>query len=82
MGIINPNNPLCNTIIFYIIIFSIILIIKPSFMYCDKTNKFKQFGCQEGQTIFCLPLITISIGIILYIFFLFIEIVYNSINKK
>ena len=41
MDIINPDNPVYNTVIFYILINSILLLAKPNFMYCNKVNKFK-----------------------------------------
>lgn len=75
--LINPSNPVYNTIIFYILLICIVLLTKPSIMYCHKTNKFKPFGCGEGQTVFSFPAVSIASGIILYIFFLGIEVVHD-----
>lgn len=82
MDIINPNTPLYNTIIFYILIIGILLIIKPDFMYCKNTQKFKPFGFDEGKTIACFPTIVICSAIFLYIIFMFIKILYNIQDKK
>lgn len=81
---IDPQNPVYNAIIFYILIVSIILIIKPSRMYCYKNKKFKSFGFNENQTLISFSVVTTIIGIFLYMFFLWIEIIYKLIikNKK
>lgn len=56
---------------------------KPSFMYCDKINKFKSFGCgKEGTTIMCFPVVAISLAIVLYLFFLITDIMINMIPKN
>lgn len=73
---IDPTSPLYNTIIFYILIISIILITKPSFLYCNKTNKFKPFGCNDNETLLSFPIVSIGTGIILYLIFTIIEILY------
>lgn len=78
---INPNNPVYNTLIFYILITCIILITKPNFMYCSETNKFKSFGCDKGQTIFSFPVISLGSVILLYIFFIAIEIFHNYLSE-
>ena len=79
--LINPNNPVYNTIIFYILITCIILITRPDFLYCSKTNKFRPFGCDKGHTILSFPVISIGSGIILYLFFLGVEIVHNYLSE-
>jgi hypothetical protein len=70
--IVDPNTPVYNTIIFYIMIVCIILIIKPRFMYCQETKRFKPFGCGEDGTIMSFPLVSIGSGIVLYLFFLLV----------
>lgn len=82
MGIINPNTPVFNTIIFYLIVICLILIIKPKFMYSDKENKFKQFGCGEDQTLLSFPIVGIGSGIIIYAIFLFIDALFSYLDKK
>lgn len=69
------SSPIYNTIIFYILLIIIILVLKPSIMYCDKTKKFKSFGCGKNQTLFCFPLVCIVSVIILYLVFLMFEII-------
>ena len=78
--LINPDNPVYNTIIFYILITCIILITKPKFMYCYKTNKFKPFGCGKKQTLLSFPTVSIGSGILLYILFLGVEIVHDYLS--
>jgi len=80
--IFDPSSPVFNAIIFYILIISIILLLKPSFMYDEKTNKFKSFGCNDDQTIFSFPVISIIIAIILYLIFLLIDIFYSNVLSK
>lgn len=82
MGLIDPSTPLYNAILFYIIIIFILLITKPSFMYCHKTNKFKPFGLGENKTIFSFPLVSISSGILLYLLFLTIYILCKYLDEK
>ncbi len=77
---INPNNPVYNTVIFYILIICIILIMKPEFMYCNKSNKFKSFGCDEGQTLWSFSVVSVGIGVILYVFFIGVEHLHNYLS--
>ena len=79
--VINPTTPVYNTIFFYIILVCIILIIKPKYMYNQKTRRFKSFGCGEGKTLLSFPVICISTGIALYMTFLLVKILYLHINK-
>lgn len=78
---ISPNQPVYNTVIFYIIIVCIILLIKPNFMYCHKTKQFKAFGCNKNQTLTSFPVVCISTGIVLYMIFLWIKIMNQYLNK-
>jgi len=80
MDIIDPTTPVYNTIIFYILVIAILLLIKPKFMYCHKSKQFKAFGCGENKTLLSFPLISISFGIILYILFLAINIIYKYLD--
>ena len=82
MTLLNPENPVYNTIIFYILITCVLLVVKPKFMYCHKTNKFKSFGLEKKQTLFSFPVISISSGILLYLLFLGIEIIHNYLSKS
>ncbi|AYV78907.1 MAG: hypothetical protein Edafosvirus47_3 [Edafosvirus sp.] len=80
--IFDPYKPAYNTIIVYVIIIIIFLITKPGFMYDSVNKKFKQFGCDKGQTLLPFPLLCITCGIIVYILFSFIEILYVVIDSK
>lgn len=76
------SSPVYNTIIFYILIVSLLLIIKPGFMYCSNTKRFKSFGFGENKTLFCFPLICIACVIILYFLFLLIDIFNNYLDSN
>lgn len=82
MVIFDSTGPVYNTIIFYILIICLILIIKPSFMYCDKTGKFKAFGLENDQTIFSFPFVAIGSGITLYLIFLLFWILCNYLDER
>jgi len=69
------SSPVYNTILFYILLITIILVLKPSNMYCHKTKRFKSFGCGKDQTLFCFPIVCLSSVIIFYLIFLMVEIV-------
>ena len=69
-----------NIILIYIILIAIILIMKPGFMYCYETNKFKSFGVNDNQTLFCLFNVSIIIIVVLFIFFLSLEILYINLD--
>jgi Ca2+/H+ antiporter len=81
MSLINPNNPVYNSIIFYILTISIILLLKPKFMYCYKTNKFKTFGFGKHKTFFSFPCVAIILSILFYMIFLWIEITFQYLDK-
>ena len=73
MGLLNPHNPLMNTIIIYIVIIILLIYYKPKIIYDTKTKKFKQFGLNKGKSILSLPILAILIAIITYIIFFYIE---------
>lgn len=80
--VLDPTTPIYNTLIFYILLVCIFLIIRPKFMYCYKTKRFKPFGTGKDQTLLSFPFISIGSGIILYMIFLWISILYNIVEKK
>lgn len=57
-------------IIIYIIIVTILMFVKPSFMYDYDENKFFKFGNTIGKTIFTFPVVSISISVIIGIIIL------------
>ena len=71
MGLLNPTNPLMNTIIIYIVTIILLLYNKPKIIYDKKTKKFKQFGLNKGKSILSLPILVILIAIVYYIFFFY-----------
>ena len=73
MGILNPLNPLVNSIIVYIIIILLLIYNKPNLIYDNKTKKFKQFGMTQGKSILSLPVLAILISIVTYITFSYIS---------
>jgi hypothetical protein len=72
MGLINPLNPLFNSIIVYIIIILLLIYNKPKIIYDKKIKKFKQFGMTDGKSILSLPILAIIISIVTYILFFYI----------
>ena len=79
--IFDPEAPIYNTIICYILVICLILTIRPKFMFCDKTKKFKSFGYGDNKTILSFPFVTISSGIILYMLFIGINILDKFLKK-
>ena len=79
---IDPDNPVYNTLVFYFIFVFTLLIVKPKFMYCDKNKKFKQFGFGDNQTMLSFPVMCITSGILFYMLFLWISVVSNFIKEK
>lgn len=83
MGFIfDPYSPAYNTIIVFIVIIIIILLTKPSFMYDRRKNKFKQFGCGHHKTLLPFPLVSITLCIIIYILFSFVETLFCHKKSK
>jgi len=82
MSILNPKTPIFNAVVFYIMTICIIIITKPTFMFDEKTKKFKSFGCGKRQTLLAFPVVSISLGVILYMCFLGVDIVSNVLEKK
>ena len=80
MYLIDPNNPMYNTMFFYTIIMLSILFIKPTMIYSYDKKTFKQFGCNDGQTLLSLPVIAFISAILLYIIFLTVDIMNKYIG--
>lgn len=76
------SGPVYNTILFYILFIAVILFIKPKFIYCHKTKKFKSFGCNKNQTLMSFPVICILSVITFYFIFLTIHIICYYLDKK
>ena len=56
-------------VIFYILTVVLLYIYRPSFIYNNLTNKFKEFGFTDDKTILCLPVLALISAIIIYIIF-------------
>ena len=80
MIIVNPANPVYNAIIFYIMFMCLLLFLKPDFMYCNKTKRFRSFGTDKDCTLLSLPVMSILTAIILYFIFLTIDILHTLID--
>lgn len=76
------TSPVYNTILFYILLVTLILVLKPAFMYCNKTKKFKPFGCGEGHTLACFPIVILTSVIVFYLIFLMIEIINDYLENS
>ncbi len=74
---LSTNNPVYNTIIVFTIIMLLLYITKPSVIYNDEINEFKQFGTTNGKTLLPIYVIGILLAILLYIFFN-----HFSVNEK
>ena len=73
--IINPYTPVFNTIVFYILIICLILIMKPK-------SIFKPFGTGKNETLFAFPTVCLGTGILLYLFFMIVEVLCYALNKQ
>lgn len=74
---LSPDTPLISSIVFYIIINVIVLIFRPNFIYCYKSNKFKSFGFEDNETIMPIHMFSIFIAFLLYMFFTGIHIFFR-----
>ena len=76
------DNPMYNAIVCYIIIVSVILLMKPQFIYCEKTQRFKSFGFDEGHTVLSFPIVSIGTAIVAYLVFVCVDIFISVINRN
>ena len=89
------NKILYNSIKAYILIIISIIILKPDFLYDKKHYRFRSFGTTKNKTLLSLPIFSILIAVLMYIFFSFIdkiekiniiqsqynELIHNQLNK-
>lgn len=76
------SSTIYNTILLYILFVAILLIAKPDMMYCHKTNRFKPFGFNEGQTLCSFPVVSMASVVIFYMLFLTGEIVNGYLDAN
>lgn len=74
------SSSLYNAIIAYIIFVIIIVHIKPVWLYDYKKNRFKEFGKNEGQAFMSLHITCIVGSIVIYLLFIFMEILMLNYN--
>lgn len=67
------NNILSNSIKVYILIIISIIIFRPDFLYDNKHHRFRSFGTTKNKTLLSLPIFSILIAVLIYIFFSFID---------
>ena len=82
MSIISPSEPMYNSIVFYMIILIILLIVRPNIIYSKENNKLKKFGTQKDETLIPLPILSIAISVLLYIFFSLIKVLHEKLNSN
>ena len=70
---LDSKYPVYNSIIMFVIIVIILFVFRPSFIYSNKINKFKQFGTKEDETIITFHILSIGLGILFYFMFSIIE---------
>jgi len=76
------NNNLYYGIVLYIIIVSILVLTKPSFIYNKQTNKYKEFGNSEDKTLFTLPVISIMSAVFIAIVMIMLSNNSNNSSNK
>ena len=75
--VINKNNTLINSILFYLIVVFIIIYHKPDFIY-DNFERLKKFGINNDEkSLTPLPIFIVLISIGIYLLFTLINILLN-----
>lgn len=70
------------SIIVYIITLGILITIKPDIMFEDETGQMKSFGCNNNETIFTVPVVSISIALFVYILMMASNAISNNNNNN
>ena len=63
------SNPFYNTIITFVLVMTLIYIIKPETLYDKHKKEFRQFGINNGKTLMPIYVLAILMAIILYTLF-------------
>ena len=74
---LDPLNPLYNSLLTYILIIILLILYKPNIIYNKKLKKFKQFGINKDSSLLPLPILSLLIAIIVYVIFSYIEKFYS-----
>ena len=69
----NPQLPVYNATILYILLVVSLVLIKPDSMYDRENKRFREFGSGRNRTVMSLPVVSISAAILLYLLFSAIE---------
>jgi len=78
---LSSDNPLYNTIIVFTIIMMLLYCTKPSVIYDNRLNEFRQFGTTDGKTLLPIYVVAILLAIILYVFFHYLAIKKSSTKR-
>jgi hypothetical protein len=79
---LSSDNPLYNTIIVFTIIMMLLYCTKPSVIYDNRLNEFRQFGTTDGKTLLPIYVVAILLAIILYVFFHYLAIKKSSTTRQ
>lgn len=74
---LDPLNPLYNSLLTYIFIIILLILYKPNIIYNKKSKKFKQFGVNKDSSLLPLPILSLLVAIIIYVVFSYIEKFYS-----
>jgi predicted MFS family arabinose efflux permease len=74
---LDPLNPLYNSLLTYIFIIILLILYKPNIIYNKKSKKFKQFGVNKDSSLLPLPILSLLTAIIVYVVFSYIEKFYS-----
>jgi hypothetical protein len=73
---------LYTSIFMYIFMMATIMIIKPEFMYNRKNQQYKQFGLDDGKTIFTVQIIGLIASVLIYMFVVIYHVILHHIEKS
>lgn len=80
--IFDPENPVYNSIIVYIILLCLIFLIKPNILYNNKENEFKKINLFGNVEILSLHIFSVCSAVIIYFVFLFVYVFYKLMEKQ
>ena len=71
------NDRVLYSILFYVLVLILILLVKPSAMFDEKSN-LKPFGVGQNKTILSLGVVTVALAIVSYYLFCVIDLVFGK----
>lgn len=51
----------------YLIVITILVVVRPEFMYNKKKDQFREFGTTDGKTPFTLPVMAVMTAVIVHV---------------